>query len=103
MRRRAAMVAAVMLLAGCGGGSGGGGTAPAPDGAELYRANCIACHGTDGSGGTGTPLTDPAVTGLTDARMASSIRNGIETMPGFPGLSDAEISALVDHVRTLGK
>ncbi|MGE5026856.1 MAG: c-type cytochrome, partial [Betaproteobacteria bacterium] len=32
----------------------------APDGAKLYSRNCAACHGKNGGGGIGVPLSLPS-------------------------------------------
>ena len=50
-------------------------------GRELFGQTCIACHGTDGSGGIhGAPLT---ATTLTLAELMTTIGNGRESMPAF--------------------
>ena len=50
-------------------------------GRELFGQTCVACHGTDGSGGIhGAPLT---ATTLTLAELMTTIGNGRESMPAF--------------------
>lgn len=79
---------------------------------NLYMSNCANCHGENGSGGgAGTQsLLRPEVRGLkgpTDRAFFDAVRNGIaETaMPAYGGekgpLSDAQVWALVNHVREL--
>src|SRR5687768_18487210 len=84
---------AVLPLPGCGGDDGGGepsgppprqvvdqGTASA--GENVFDANCAACHGGDGGGGSGPKLAgedayaDPEV-------VVSQIREGGGGMPAF--------------------
>ncbi len=84
--------------------------AKADDGATLFKANCVVCHGADGSGTpTGKSLKAPdlrsdAVQKLTDAEIQAQIENGKNNMPPFKGtLNAAQIKALVAYVHTLKK
>lgn len=75
----------------------------APDGARLYARNCAACHGEDGSGGIGVPLALPSFQAtVDDAYLRKTIRIGRpgRVMPAFAQLSDAEVDAIVAHVRS---
>ncbi|MGC2416403.1 MAG: cytochrome c [Candidatus Acidiferrales bacterium] len=81
--------------------------AKAEDGASLFKANCVVCHGADGSGTpTGKSLKAPdlrsdAVQKLTDAEIQAQIENGKNNMPPFKGtLNAAQIKALVAYVHT---
>lgn len=72
------------------------------DGSAVFASGCQACHLT-GAAGAPIPGTDPwkerAAKGL-EALAASAI-NGIGTMPpkgGFVHLSDAEVTAAVEHM-----
>jgi quinoprotein glucose dehydrogenase len=63
----------------------------------LYRSQCSACHGERLAG------SPPAIPSLADigarlsnAQIATTIKRGKGRMNGFPNLSDAQISALVD-------
>ena len=75
-------------------------------GESLFKANCILCHGEDGTGNTpaGTALgahdlTSPEVAKKTDAELIHTISNGKEKMPSFgKKLSDMEIQALVAYI-----
>lgn len=74
----------------------------APDGAKLYDQNCANCHGYDGHGGVGIPLALPAfLKSVPDEYLSKTIRYGREgrVMPAFKYLSDAQIDAIVKHVR----
>ena len=73
------------------------------DGAALYAQFCSACHGKEGNGGVGVPLA------LADFQYAVSDRFLFKTirlgrpgriMPAFKQLSDEQISAIVNHLRT---
>jgi cbb3-type cytochrome c oxidase subunit III len=75
---------------------------------SLFARRCSSCHGAAGRGETlagkvsGAPdMTDGKwQAGVSEKRMATSIRNGRGTMPSFDGkLSQDEIAALVSHVR----
>jgi len=74
----------------------------APDGAELYRNNCAACHGDQGNGGVGVPLALPAfLASVDDTFLSKTIRLGRpgRVMPAFAKLSDAQVAAIVRHIR----
>jgi cytochrome c oxidase cbb3-type subunit 3 len=74
----------------------------APDGAELYSQHCAVCHGQYGSGGVGAPLAlESFLAGVSDEYLAKTIRNGRpgRVMPAFRTLSDAQVGAIVGHVR----
>lgn len=88
-------------------------------GARAYALRCASCHGSDGSGngpasrGLRQPPRDfreghfvykstPGDALPTDSDLANVIRHGkIETgMPGWPGLSDEDMHALVQFLKT---
>jgi cytochrome c oxidase cbb3-type subunit 3 len=74
----------------------------APDGGQLYLAHCAACHGDRGDGGVGVPLALPAfLESVDDSFLRTTIRLGRpgRVMPAFSALSDAQVDALVDHIR----
>jgi cytochrome c oxidase cbb3-type subunit 3 len=78
----------------------------APDGEALYNQNCASCHGYDGHGGVGIPLALPAfLESVPDEYLSKTIRYGREgrVMPPFKYLSDAQIGAIVKHVRGFSK
>ena len=77
--------------------------AAVPDGAKLYAQNCAVCHGEAGSGGIGVPLSLPSFQATVSNRyLAATIRQGRpgRVMPAFTQLSDAEVAAIVGHIRT---
>jgi cytochrome c oxidase cbb3-type subunit 3 len=83
---------------------------PAPDGAAVFKKNCMACHGADGKGfpALKTPnFTDPKWQSSTkDKEMREVIKNGKKgtAMPAFSGqLKDEEISAVIAYIRSLKK
>jgi mono/diheme cytochrome c family protein len=97
--------------------SGNGTTAGfdyAATGAQLYTANCSACHGATGAGVPGAfpPLAgDPAVLDANPKTHIGVILHGLHgkafagtayasQMPPFAQLSDNDIAAIVDHERT---
>jgi len=49
-------VACAVLLMGCGGGTTSG--SPLAQGRDVYGAQCSACHGSRGEGGTGPSLRE---------------------------------------------
>ncbi len=74
----------------------------APDGAALYHQYCAVCHGDDGKGGVGVPLSlSSFINSVSDEYLKTTIRLGRpgRIMPSFPKLSDAQINALVEHMR----
>lgn len=71
-------------------------------GKHLYDQNCATCHGFNGSGGVGVPLSLPAfLDSVPDEYLSKTIRNGRpgRIMPAFKSLTDEEVKAIVDHVR----
>lgn len=75
---------------------------PAADGERLYQQNCAACHGQAGHGGVGVPLAlDDFLATATDEYLFKTIREGRpgRVMPSFRQLSDAEVAAIVEHIR----
>lgn len=78
-------------------------------GANVFKQNCVECHGPDGKGVASrrTPdFTNPQVqSSLSDAQMLEIIRQGKPgtAMPAWSGkLSDSDIRAVQGFVRSLG-
>lgn len=91
------------------------GIAGAADVKALWEKHCTQCHGPDGRGGTKMgkklkirDLTDTRVQSeVTDEQMRRNIKEGVKDAAGkvrmkpAENVTDAEIEALVRHVRTL--
>ena len=80
-----------------------GAWADVPDGAGLYAQNCAVCHGETGNGGIGVPLALPSFQAtVSNAYLAATIRRGRpgRVMPAFTRLSDAEVDAIVQYIRS---
>jgi mono/diheme cytochrome c family protein len=107
------------VAAGCIVGFAVGG-ASAQDAKAIYVKECAKCHGDSGAGdgAMGQKLKDKpsnwaagggGLKGLDDAKIADSIKKGggaigkSKAMPAYPKLSDAEVTALVAHVKSLKK
>ena len=95
------------------------GDASAQDAKAIYAKECAKCHGDSGAGdgAMGQKLKDKpsdwtkgaGLTGMDDAKIAESISKGggavgkSKAMPAYPKLSDAEVKALVAHVKSMKK
>lgn len=90
--------------------TGSGAVAQAP-GEEVYKANCLKCHGAEGLADSAIgritrtrPVTDPDVKKLTEGQMFDYTKNGKDKMKPFNSrLSDAQIRAAVGYFRALIK
>jgi cytochrome c oxidase cbb3-type subunit 3 len=74
-----------------------------PRGGELYAAHCAGCHGDTGQGGVGVPLSLPSfLESVDDNFLYTTIRMGRpgRVMPAFRVLSDAQVEAIVLHIRS---
>jgi mono/diheme cytochrome c family protein len=68
-------------------------------GSSIYGRLCAACHGGDGSGGPGGPITGTAFHG---SALSTVITDGLATMPGFgTQLNGGQVARLVDYVERL--
>lgn len=75
------------------------------DGGRLYQQNCAACHGAEGKGGVGVPLAlNDFLAGIPDSYLYKTIKHGRpgRVMPVFSNLSEAQITAIVAHIRSWG-
>ena len=65
----------------------------------IYMSQCSICHGENT---TGSPPAMPSLIGvgerLTPVQIATAIKNGKGRMPGFPNLTEDQISALVSFL-----
>jgi cytochrome c6 len=115
---RAARIGAFAVILGTAVGllgfARGAGAAPPGDaaaGEPTYKANCVSCHGADGTGtATGKILKAPdlhsdAVQKMTAAQLAAQVSDGKNNMPPFKStLSKEQIEGVVAYVRaTFGK
>jgi mono/diheme cytochrome c family protein len=79
------------------------------DGAAVYKAKCVACHGVDGSGNTTVgknlklrPFSSAEVQKNTDAELTKVITDGKGKMPAYgKKLTAEEIQSLVAVVRAM--
>lgn len=77
----------------------------APDGAKLYARNCAVCHGENGGGGLGIPLSLASFQAtVSNDYLRKTIRLGRpgRVMPPS-SLSDAEIEGIVRFIRSWSK
>jgi len=73
------------------------------DGKELFRKHCAACHGSDGDGGVGIPLSLPSfIDHVNDDYLVKTIRHGRpgRVMPAFKNFSQKEVHHLVKFLRS---
>lgn len=84
--------------------------AGAAEAADNWKTMCAKCHGADGTGKKAmktSDYTDPAVQAkFTDAQLFDATKTGVADtkMPGYADkLTDAEITALVAHIRAMKK
>lgn len=92
-------------------------SAEPPDGAQIYRSDCAACHGADGRGRSSAEVGfDNALPDFTDCDFSAREQNGdwsaivhrggpvrafSRRMPAFgEALSSEQIDSVVEHLRT---
>ncbi|GMR19546.1 MAG: hypothetical protein BMS9Abin36_0141 [Gammaproteobacteria bacterium] len=71
-------------------------------GKELFRQHCAACHGSNGGGGVGVPLSLPSfIDTVDDDYLVKTIRHGRpgRVMPAFHHLDERELKALIAFIR----
>jgi mono/diheme cytochrome c family protein len=81
------------------------------DGAKTFKANCVLCHGADGSGNTAAgkalqakDLRSEDVQKQSDAALTETITNGKGKMPAFGDkISPDDVKGLIVYVRGLKK
>ena len=64
-------------------------------GSRVYAASCASCHGASGLGGIGPNLHNSR---LSRAELQSVIQNGKGSMPAYPNIKGAQLSALLDKL-----
>lgn len=96
------------------GAAPGAGALSGDLGTRVFAQRCALCHGPDGHGdGPGSKALNPKprnfhdqayMSTRTDAQLLETIHNGKGAMPKWGGvLSESEITAVLAHVRELGK
>jgi len=74
----------------------------APNGGKLYQQHCAACHGSDGKGGVGVPISLPSfLDSVSDQYLIKTIREGRpdRVMPAHLHMSDAQVESIVKFIR----
>jgi len=70
-------------------------------GKQVYEGQCAVCHGLDRKG---DPPTFPSLVDLekrmTVEKIAEVTRNGTARMPGFPGIGEGQMKALLQYLET---
>ncbi len=102
--RVATVVTVALFAAGCSNDGSSG-----PDGSALYQEHCASCHGSDLRGTEQGPshlskVYEPshhpdASFRIAITRGASAHHWGFGDMPPVPGLSDAEVTAIIEFIR----
>jgi mono/diheme cytochrome c family protein len=80
-------------------------------GEAIYKSKCAMCHGVDGSANTPMgrnmkirSLKSPEDIKASDATLFKQTKEGVGRMPAYAGkLTDAQIRAVVAHIRRLQK
>lgn len=79
--------------------SGGGGATAAPNGKEIFSANCASCHTLKDAGASGTVGPNLDQLKPPSAVVSRQVNNGGGAMPAFKGtLTPAEIAAVSKYV-----
>jgi mono/diheme cytochrome c family protein len=78
---------------------GGGGKTAAPDGKQIFTANCASCHTLKAAGSTGTVGPNRDAAKPSESLAETQVTNGGGVMPAFKGtLTPAEIKAVATFV-----
>lgn len=79
-------------------------------GKKIYVANCVSCHGPDGTANTGmgrglgVPPLSKNVPSMKEADLKTIIVNGKGAMPAWKAtLKDAEIAQVAAYVKSLAR
>lgn len=94
-----------VIIYSCGENNGGQAqstSASSPNGAQIYKDNCIVCHGADGKAGI-SGASDLSKSTLPHAQVVGVITNGRNGMRSFKELTKAEIEAVAWYVESLRK
>lgn len=72
-------------------------------GEQVYKKNCVMCHGENGQGSVALKINDPKVLGKTDKEIRKVIAEGAKGMPGYQKLlKPEEIDSLMAFLRSWG-
>jgi ubiquinol-cytochrome c reductase cytochrome c subunit len=73
-------------------------TGTAATGAPLYVSNCLSCHGSDGTGGSG-----PDITSSSSKNIQSAVRNGPSDMPAWTEseITDQNLADIIAYIDSL--
>lgn len=72
-------------------------------GQRTYINNCVACHGTNLEGrGADYPSLIDVFDRLSESEIRSTIDNGLNMMPSFAGISEADQKALLEYIKAPG-
>ena len=82
----------------------------ADSGEATYKAKCQSCHGSAGVPNPGMAkmmgikaVTDPDIKKLTVDQMSAVVNTGKGKMKAITGLTPAEVKAVVEYYKSLGK
>ncbi|NOY66610.1 MAG: c-type cytochrome [Gammaproteobacteria bacterium] len=76
------------------------------NGEDLYNHHCSACHGINGDGGVGIPLSLPTfLDRASDEYLTKTIELGRpgRVMPAFSGIGESGITSIVNYIRSWSK
>jgi cytochrome c oxidase cbb3-type subunit 3 len=76
------------------------------DGEHLYNQHCAACHGSNGDGGVGVPLSLPDFqSSISNEYLRKTIRIGRpgRVMPAFTQLTDTDVNDIINYMRGFAK
>lgn len=69
-------------------------------GSDVYIMSCARCHGADRLGKRDAPKLDTVrMASIGDGPMRALIQYGKGRMPGFGGLTEERVDALIDYLR----
>ena len=80
-------------------------------GADVFKAKCALCHGTNGLADTpagkvlkAASFKDPMIIKTPDAELVAIVKSGKNKMPSFQDkLTDDQVKAAIAYIRTLQK